>query len=250
MGREAGILTLLSPSVLAAWLALFGEPRIAPHAHAEVGVVLRQPSLDSPGIDAAVPPAAAAGIGAGIVLGPREAGPRGWLDFGVLTSLGGRAIESLDDGSAHTRPIRSQMLLGSFGVILSPGARVHVGIGLGYALRAFTSPVDALIPAQLIHAPRLIVPLVFTSRRGRVAFRLRPSFGTSVAAAALADRSERDVGLGLGLAVELDVHLVGSLALRLAAREDHDLFFPIHDAQHLATLALVFDANLWTRPRP
>jgi hypothetical protein len=44
--------------------------------------------------------------------------------------------------------------------------------------------------------------------------------------------------------------LIGPLALRLAAREDHELFFPLRDAQHLVTLALVFDNNPWIRPRP
>lgn len=244
---------IMATSVLAAWLALVGEPRIepviAPHAHAELGVVVRQAPLDEPGIAVAVPPMAAAGVGAGLVVGPGD-GLRGWLDFGVVTSLAGRAIESLDDGSSRTRPARSQTLRASFGVVLAPRPRVQIGVGLGYALRAFTSPVDERIPAQLIHAPHVIVPVVIAGRRGRVALRLRPSIGPSVAAAALADRSGRDVGLGLGLALELDLRLIGPLALRLTAREDHELFFPLHDAQHLATLALVFDTNTWTRPRP
>lgn len=241
---------LITTSALAAWIAVVGEPVVAPHAHAEFGVVVREPPLSEPGIAVAVPPAAAAGVGAGLVVGRRDTGPHAWLDFGVLTSLAGRAIESLDAGSSLTRPVRSQVVRASFGVVLAPRPRVQIGLGLGYALRALTSPMDERIAAQLIHAPQLVMPLVFSSRRGRVAFRLRPALGPSVAAAALADRSERDLGLGVGLAVELDVRLIGPLVLRLAAREDHDLFFPIHDAQHLATVALVFDANPWTRPRP
>jgi hypothetical protein len=235
---------------LTAWIAVVGDPVIAPHAHAELGVVVREPPIDTPETTVAVPPAAAAGVGAGLVVRQRDGSPGGWLDFGVVTSLAGRAIESLDDGSSRTQPARSQMLRASFGVVLAPRRGVQIGVGLGYALRAFTSPVEERIPAQLIHAPHVVMPLVFISRSGRFAFRVRPSLGPSVAAAALAQRSERDVGLGFGLAVELDLRLFGPLVLRLAAREDHELLFPLYDAQHLVTLALVFDKNPWTRPRP
>lgn len=241
---------LITMSALAAWIAVVGEPVVAPHAHAELGVVVREPPLGEPGIAVAVPPAVAAGVGAGLVVGRRDDGPHAWLDLGVLSSVAGRAIESLGDGSSRARPARSQVVRASFGVVVAARPRVQIGFGVGYALRAFTSPVDERIAAQLIHAPHVVMPLVFTSRRGRVAFRLRPTLGPSVAGAALADRSEHDLGLGVGLAVELDLRLIGPLVLRLAAREDHDLFFPLHDAQHVATLAFVFDANLWTRPRP
>ncbi|MFV8753298.1 hypothetical protein ACNOYE_22345 [Nannocystaceae bacterium ST9] len=251
---------------LSAWIAWFGEPVIAPHAHAELGVLVRDPPLDQPGITVKVPPAAAVGVGVGLVMGPRASGPHAWLALGVLGSLAGRAIESLDDGSVRARPARSQVLRVDFGVVLAPHERVQIGVGLGYALRAFGSPVDERIAAQSIHAPHVVVPVVIVfGRASRVALRLRPTIGPSVAAAALADRSERDLGLGVGAALELDLRLLGRLALRLALREDHELFFPLHDgplhdsplhdsplhdAQHAATLAVVFDANPWTRPRP
>lgn len=241
---------MLATSVLTTWIAVVPEPAVAAHAHAELGVIVREPALDQPGIDVAVPPAVAAGVGVGLVLGRRANKPHAWLDGGLVSSVAGRAIESLDDGSSRARPARSQVVRASFGVVWAARPHVQVGFGLGYALRTLTSPVDERIPAQLIHAPQLVMPLVFTSRRGRVAFRLRPALGPSLAAAALAQRSERDVGLGVGLAVELDVRLIGPLVLRLSAREDHDLLFPLHDAQHLASLALVFDANPWIRPRP
>lgn len=236
--------------LLTAWIAVVPEPAVAPHAHAELGVVVREPALDQPGVDVKVPPAVAAGVGVGLVFGRRETRPHAWLDGGVVSSVAGHAIESLADGSSPARPARSQVVRASFGVVLAKRPHVQVGFGLGYALRAFTSPVDERIPAQLIHAPHLVMPLVFSSRRGRVALRLRPALGPSLAAAALAQHSEHDVGLAVGLAVELDVRLHGPLLLRLAAREEHDLFFPLHDAQHLATLALVFDTNPWIRPRP
>lgn len=226
------------------------EPAVAAHAHAELGVIVREPALDQPGVDVAVPPAVAAGVGVGLVFGRSSNDAHAWLDGGVVSSVAGHAIETLEDGSARARPARSQVVRASFGVVWAARPHVQVGLGLGYALRAFTSPVDERIPAQLLHTPQLVVPFVITSRRGRVAFRLRPSVGPSLAAAALAKRSEHDVGLALGLAVELDVRLIGPLVLRLSAREDHDLLFPLHDAQHLATLALVFDANSWIRPRP
>ena len=232
---------MMTACVLAMWLAL-GEPAVAPHAHAELGVIVRDPPLGEPGVDVVVPPAMAAGAGVGLVLGRRPAAPHAWLEGSVVSSVGGHAIESLDDGSARTRPARSQAVRGSFGVVLAVRPRVQIGFGLGYALRTFTSPVDERIAAQLIHAPQVVMPLVFTSRKGRVAFRLRPSVGASVRA--------RGVGLDVGVAVELDLRLIGPLLLRISAREDQSLFFPLRDAQHLATLALVFDANPWTRPRP
>jgi hypothetical protein len=226
------------------------EPAVAADAHAELGVLLREPALDQPGVDVAVPPAVAAGVGVGLVFGRHPTRPRAWLDARVVSSVAGRAIESLADGSRRARPARSQVVRASFGVVLTARPQVQIGLGLGYVLRTFTSAIDERIPAQLIHAPQLVMPLVFSSRRGRVALRLRPALGPSLAAAALAQRSEHDVGLAIGLAVELDVRLLGPLALRISATEQHDLFFPLHDAQHLATLALVFDANPWIRPRP
>lgn len=241
---------LLTTSILTTWLAVVPEPTIAPHAHAEIGAVVREPSLDQPGIDVAVPPAMAAGVGVGLVIGRPEARSHAWLDGGVISSVGARAIETLGDGSSRTRPARSQVVRASFGVVLAAREHVQVGFGLGYALRAFTSPVDERIAAQLSHVPQLVMPLVFTSRRGRVALRLRPGVGLSLPAVALSQRSEPDIGLAVGVAVELDVRLIGPLVLRLAAREDQDLFAHLHDAQHLATLALVFDANTWIRPRP
>lgn len=241
---------ILTTSALTISLAVIPEPAIAPHAHAEVGVVVREPSLDQPGIDVAVPPAVAAGVGVGLVIGRQQARSHAWLDGGVVSSVAAHAIESLDDGSSLTRPARSQVVRASFGVVVAVRPHVQVGFGLGYALRAFTSPIDERIAAQLIHEPQLVMPLVFTSRRGRVALRLRPALGPSLAAAALARRTDPDIGLAIGLAVELDLRLIGPLVLRLSAREDQDLFAHLHDAQHLATLALVFDANPWTRPRP
>jgi hypothetical protein len=232
---------MLPTTVLMTWM-LAGEPFIAPSAHAELGVVVREPALDQPGITVAVPPSAAAGLGVGLVVGRREAGPHAWMDGGVVSSVGGHAIESLADGTARIRPARSQMVRASFGVVLAPHPQVQVGFGLGYALRMFTSPMDERIPAQLMHAPQVVMPLVFTSQRGRVAFRLRPAIGPSLSA--------RDIGLAVGVGVDLDLRLIGSLALRFSAREDHDLYFPLHDAQHLATVALVFDKNPWKRPRP
>ena len=107
-------------STLLLGLAWAGEPVIAPHAHAEVGVVVREAPLDQPGVDVAVPPAPAAGVGAGLVGGRLDAPARGWLDLGMVTSLAGRAIETLDDGSSRIRPGRSQMARASFGVLLAP----------------------------------------------------------------------------------------------------------------------------------
>jgi hypothetical protein len=237
-------------SLLTTAIAVMQEPVISPHAHAELGAIVREPPLSQPGIGVAVPPTAAAGVGVGLVIGRRETGPRAWVDGGVVSSVAGHAIESLDDGSSRTRPARSQQLRASFGVVLAPRPHVQIGFGLGYVLQTFSSPVDERIPAQLIHAPQLVMPIVFTSRKGRVGLRLRPAIGPSLPVGALAQRIERDVGLAVGLAVELDIRLIGPLALRLSAREDHDLFFPLRDAQHLATLALVFDTNPWIRPRP
>ncbi len=216
---------------------------ILPHASVELGVIIRDAELDAPGIAVTTPPAVAVGLGFGLVIARRDARARGFVDAQLQSSRQARAIETLADTSSRTRPVRSQAMrvgTGAVWTIAGERADVGLGVGLGYALRALTSPVDERIPAQLIHAPRVLVPIEVARAGGRVTLRLRPSLGPSVAAAALADRTHSRVGLGLALGLDLDVRVVGPLVVRVALREDHDLFFPLYDGQHALTLALVF----------
>jgi hypothetical protein len=216
---------------------------ILPHAAVELGVLVRDAELDAPGIAVTTPPAVAVGLGFGLVIARPDARARGFVDAQLQSSRHARAIETLADMSSRTRPVRSQAMrvgTGAVWTIAGERADVGLGVGLGYALRALTSPVDERIPAQLIHAPRVLVPIEVARAGGRVTLRLRPSLGPSVAAAALADRTRSRIGLGLALGLDLDVRVVGPLVVRVAVREDHDLFFPRYDGQHALTLALVF----------